>query len=248
MKKTFCLFMVMIGTLVLSSCVTVGVGSLPVPTREIYPQAAPPYLRHDIFHVVAPGETLWRISKMYDVTIRDIMRANKLRTEQLNKGERLVVPGAAPLVPVISLYASKKWKYIIIHHSATDEGSSLDFDRYHQGKGWQEIGYHFVIDNGTKGKHDGQIEVCPRWLKQKNGSHCRAGDMNEKAIGICLVGNFSEESISAKQLDSLIYLVKTLRQYYKIPLNRILGHSQVAGARTECPGRNFPWSRFKDRL
>jgi len=248
MKRNFYLIIIFVATLILSSCTTPDMGYLPTPTREIYPRPASPYFRHDICHVVAPGETLWRIGKMYDVTIRDIMRANNLRTEQLNKGQRLLVPDAAPLVPVISLYASKKWQYIIIHHSATDEGSSLQFDRYHQGRGWQEIGYHFVIDNGTKGKDDGQIEVCPRWLKQKNGSHCRAGNMNEKAIGICLVGNFSKENISAKQLDSLVYLVKTLRKYYKIPLSRILGHSQVRGARTECPGRKFPWREFKNRL
>jgi N-acetylmuramoyl-L-alanine amidase len=249
MKKLFYLIMIFAAPLILSSCVSVGGGGpFPTPAREICPRPGPPYFRHDICHVVAPGETLWRISKMYDVSIRDIMRANNLRSETLNKGQRLMVPDAAPLVPVISLYASKKWKYIIIHHSATDEGSSLQFDRYHQGRGWQEIGYHFVIDNGTKGKDDGQIEVCPRWLKQKDGSHCRAGNMNEKAIGICLVGNFSEENVSAKQLDALVYLVKILRQYYKIPLSRILGHSQVPGARTECPGKRFPWREFKNRL
>ena len=242
------LIIIIAAALVLSSCASVSVVSPPMPAKEIYPQAVGPFMRQDICHIVAPGETLWRISKMYDVTIREIMRTNILHTEILEKGQRLLVPNAAPLVPVIPLYASKKWQYIIIHHSATDEGSSLEFDQYHQGRGWQGIGYHFVIDNGTKEKQDGQIEVSPRWIKQKDGSHCRAGNMNEKAIGICLVGNFSKENVPAKQLDALVYLVKILRKYYKVPLKRILGHDQVSGAATECPGRKFPWYEFKDRL
>ena len=248
MKKTFVIVIIIGLTNILSSCTTVPIKPIVYPPKEIYPQLQGPILRQDIFHIVAPGETLWRISKMYDVPIKNILSANKLKTETLEKGQRILVPNAAPIVSVIPLYPSKKWKYIVIHHSATDEGSSLYFDNYHQGKGWEGIGYHFVIDNGTKEKQDGQIEVSPRWIKQEDGSHCRASNMNERAIGICLVGNFNKEYVSSKQLDALVYLVNILRKYYKIPLKRIIGHNQVLGARTECPGKNFPWSRFKNRL
>jgi LysM repeat protein len=248
MKRLICLVLIVGLAIILSSCATTPVKPPITPTKEVYPTLPPPILRQDVFHIVAPGETLWRISKMYDVPIRDLSSANNLKTETLEKGQRILVPNAAPIVPVIPLYPSKKWKYIVIHHSATDEGSSLYFDKYHQGKGWEGIGYHFVIDNGTKEKQDGQIEVSPRWIKQENGSHCRASNMNEKAIGICLVGNFTRECLSSKQLDALVYLVNILRKYYKIPLKRIIGHNQVLGAKTECPGKNFPWARFKNRL
>jgi N-acetyl-anhydromuramyl-L-alanine amidase AmpD len=72
--------------------------------------------------------------------------------------------------------------------------------------------------------------------------------MNYKGIGICLVGNFNQERVSQKQLDSLAYLVNILREYYKIPIKNIVGHRQVNGAKTECPGKYFPWEEFKDRL
>jgi len=242
----FCLIVGLV--FILSSCVTAPIKPPITPAKEIYPQTTMPVLRQDISHIVAPGETLWRISKMYNVPIKDISSANNLKTQTLEKGQRLLITNAAPIVPVIPLYHSKKWKYIVIHHSATDEGNSLQFDKYHQGKGWEGIGYHFVIDNGTKEKQDGQIEVSPRWIKQEDGSHCRASNMNEKAIGICLVGNFNREYVSSKQLDALVYLVNVLRKYYKIPLKRIIGHNQVLGARTECPGKNFPWARFKNSL
>lgn len=247
MKKFILLISLSVLILALNSCATIPVKP-PPSVKEISPQTAMFVPRQNIVHVVAPGETLWRISKMYDVPVKDLLSANKLKTQTLEKGQRLLVPDAAPITPVIPLYPSKKWKYIVIHHSATDEGSSLQFDRYHQSRGWEGLGYHFVIDNGTKGKQDGQIEVSPRWLKQKNGAHCNANCMNERAIGICLVGNFNSESVSEKQLESLVYLTDKLREYYKIPLKRIMGHGQVRGAKTDCPGKKFPWVEFRQKL
>lgn len=235
--------------IILGSCATAPVQPPTYPTKEIYPQFTAPVLRQDIFHIVAPGETLWRISKMYDVKINNIVQANDLnRPEDLQMGQRLLIPQAAPLRPVIPLYKSKKWKYIIIHHSATDEGNSLAFFHSHLKRGFLGLGYHFVIDNGTSGKEDGQIEASPRWIKQQDGAHCKASGMNHKGIGVCLVGNFSQERLSEKQMDSLVYLVNVLRKYYNIPIKNIIGHGQVKGARTECPGKFFPWDKFISRL
>ena len=187
---------------------------------------------------------------MYDVPLKDIMRVNRIKSpKELKMGQKLRIPNAAPPRPVIPLYPSKKWKYIIIHHSATDEGSALAFHKLHHLRGFDRgLGYHFVIDNGTRGKRDGQIEVAPRWIKQQDGAHCKASNMNEKGIGVCLVGNFSEEKVSEKQMESLVYLVNYLRKHYKIPKRNIKGHGQVYGARTECPGLDFPWKRFWKKL
>jgi len=249
MKRLIYLALIVSLAIILSSCARVPIRPTVSPAQEIYPQLTVSILRQDVFHAVAPGETLWRISKMYDVKMEDIIRANHLKKpKELEKGQRLLIPQAAPIRPVIALYRSNKWKYIIIHHSATDEGSSFDFDKLHKRKGWEGIGYDFVIDNGTNGKADGQIEVSPRWIKQEDGAHCQASDMNSKGIGICLVGNFSKERVSEKQMDSLVYLVNILRKYYKIPKDHIMGHGQVLRARTECPGKIFPWGEFKQRL
>lgn len=247
MKKTIYFCLLILATIFLSSCATVA----PPPVLKPSPSEKAPLeiVRNNAIHVVAPGETLWRVSKMYDVPIRDIVSKNNLgRSAQLKEGQQLVIPNAAPIKPIISLYPSRKWKYIIIHHSATDDGDSLDFNKLHKRKGWNCIGYDFVIDNGTKSKQDGQIELSPRWVKQEDGAHCKASDMNSKGIGICLVGNFSKEKVSEKQMESLVYLVDILRKHYRIPDNHIMGHGQVQGAKTECPGKYFPWDEFKMRL
>jgi N-acetyl-anhydromuramyl-L-alanine amidase AmpD len=186
---------------------------------------------------------------MYDVPAAEIRQANNLPPNPvLRKGAKLHIPNAAPVQPVISLYPSNVWTHIIIHHSATDEGDSLLFDKAHLHKGWDGVGYHFIINNGTKGHADGQIEVSPRWLKQVPGAHCKAGGMNERAIGICLVGNFNTDRPSAKQMRALAELVRKLKEYYRVPVSHIKGHGKVPGAKTDCPGKQFPWDTFSRRL
>lgn len=133
--------------------------------------------------------------------------------------------------------AARPWRWIVIHHSATPNGSVAAFDRMHKQKGWDECGYHFVIGNGD-GAGDGQIEVGPRWPKQKWGAHAKTPDnkYNEFGIGICLVGNFENSRPTAKQQQSLARLTSYLMRTYGISSGNIVGH-QDTGKSTACPGR-----------
>ncbi|MCK5214453.1 MAG: N-acetylmuramoyl-L-alanine amidase [Candidatus Omnitrophica bacterium] len=241
-----CLFFITLIT-AFSSCTT---APQPIPTySSSSSRPKPAKNRRTLIHTIAPGETLWRLSKMYSVSMASILKANHIRkNDPLKIGQDIQIPHAAKLTHVISFFPSHKWRYIVIHHSASDEGSSLDIHYSHLNRGWDGAGYHFIIDNATRGKQDGQIETTPRWLKQRDGAHCKAADMNTKAIGICLIGNFSEDKVSRQQIDSLVYLVNELRDYYNIPQKNIMGHGQVPGAKTECPGKYFPWNKFKRKL
>ena len=58
-------------------------------------------------------------------------------------------------------------------------------------------------------------------------------------------GAFSLYAIGYNTADSLVYLVRTMRDYYNIPNRNIIGHGQVPGAKTECPGTRFPWKTFR---
>jgi N-acetyl-anhydromuramyl-L-alanine amidase AmpD len=135
----------------------------------------------------------------------------------------------------------RPWKYIVLHHSATDGGSAESFDASHRSRGWDELGYHFVICNG-KGSQDGQIQIGSRWEKQKHGAHTGGtvdNEYNELGIGICLVGNFENSLPSRKQLASLHRLVTYLRWRYKIPAGRVIGHQDAPHQATKCPGALF---------
>lgn len=224
----------------------VTASSITVPGALTQPFIAP----HDMYHEVGPGETLWRIAKMYGVDMNVLMRANNLSdASKLNNGQKILIPQTLGPRPVIPLYPNNRWQYIIIHHTATDEGNARSINAQHQKRGfWNGLGYHFLIDNGTGGKMEGQVEVSPRWIKQQVGAHTKASGMNEKGIGIALVGNYSETHLSAKMFDTLVYLVRTLQTFYRIPSSNVFGHRDVPGASTECPGRLFPWREFKQRL
>ena len=140
-------------------------------------------------------------------------------------------PGAwSPRVP------ARPWKWIVIHHSATPSGSMARFDKEHKSKGWDGVGYHFVIGNGTDTR-DGEIEVTPRWPIQKWGAHAKTLDnrYNELGIGICLVGNFDTEQPSDAQMQSLGRLVGHLMQTYRISQRNVIGHRDTKA--TQCPGR-----------
>ncbi|KAB2949239.1 MAG: N-acetylmuramoyl-L-alanine amidase [Phycisphaerae bacterium] len=136
---------------------------------------------------------------------------------------------------------SGRWSSIVIHHSATDVGGAARFDRDHRiSRGWDELGYHFVIGNGTD-TGDGVIEVGPRWTKQKHGAHCKTPNnyYNDHGVGICLVGNFEKTRPSAAQLAALRRLIAFLCAEGRISSDRIYTHGGVT-RQTACPGRNFP--------
>jgi hypothetical protein len=130
------------------------------------------------------------------------------------------------------------WRWIVIHHSATPAGGAKAFDRMHREKGWDELGYHFVVGNGTD-TGDGQVEVGSRWPKQKWGAHAKTPDnqFNKTGIGICLVGNFDNERPTRAQMQSLSRLVAYLMKAYHVPADRVIGHGDTKA--TDCPGRNL---------
>lgn len=142
----------------------------------------------------------------------------------------------------------RAWTAIVIHHSATQNGGAKAFNEYHvKNRGWDELGYHFVIGNGTD-TSNGLVEVGPRWRKQKHGAHCKTPDnyYNEHGIGICLVGDFNQQYPSRKQMRSLEKLVSFLMQRYNIPVERVHGHGELG--HTRCPGRHMSISSFRARM
>lgn len=133
----------------------------------------------------------------------------------------------------------RQWQWIVVHHSATPNGGAARFEKAHKEKGWDELGYHFVIGNGTD-TADGLVEVGGRWPVQKHGAHAKTPDnrYNDFGIGICLVGNFDETRPTPKQMASLTKLVAYLANKYNIKTSDIIGH-KMTGKQTDCPGNNM---------
>ena len=138
-------------------------------------------------------------------------------------------------IPIASA-EHREWMWIVVHHSATPTGGSRAFDKAHKAKGWDGLGYDFVIGNGTD-TPDGAIEVGYRWPIQAQGAHAYTPDerFNMHGIGICLVGNFDLGAPSSKQLASLAKLAAYLADTYHIKQTDIIGH-KMTGKQTDCPG------------
>jgi len=134
--------------------------------------------------------------------------------------------------------APRPWQWIVIHHTATSFGDAAIVTRWHIGRGFDEMGYHFLIGNGTN-SGDGQVEVGTRWPKQKWGAHTKSPDnrFNDFGIGICLVGNFDLTYPTSAQMRSLDRLVAYLMKTYHIPPERVLGHNDCKS--TDCPGKHL---------
>lgn len=143
---------------------------------------------------------------------------------------------------------SRRWKTIVVHHSATHKGGAKAFDKFHRKKGWDELGYHFVIGNGTD-TPDGFVEVGSRWKKQKHGAHCKTPDnyYNDHGIGICLVGDFTRTRPTRRQIASLERLTRFLTRQCRIGASQVTTHRDVTH-KTACPGNRFSVASLRRAL
>lgn len=118
---------------------------------------------------------------------------------------------------------------IIIHCSATKEGKDYtvaDIDAWHRAKGYDKIGYHYVIyRDGTV--HNGRPVA-------EAGAHCKGH--NKNSIGICYIGGLdaagrAKDTRTAEQKAAMATLVKELLKTY--PSATVHGHNEYAAK--DCP-------------
>ncbi|MEM0896862.1 MAG: peptidoglycan recognition family protein [Verrucomicrobiota bacterium] len=135
-----------------------------------------------------------------------------------------------------------RWKYIVVHNSATTKGNAKAFDRYHRNVRGMKNGmaYHFVIGNGSY-SGNGEIEIGNRWKYQIQGGHLKSLSQNRVAIGICLVGDFNSQRVRDQQLAALDELVAYLQG--KVGKAVVTTHRRINVVPTSCPGRYFPDSK-----
>ncbi len=163
------------------------------------------------------------------------------------------------LSSVVSFFNTITVTGIVIHHTAVIPGentvprSERDIDKYHQARGFEilcfgrvyHVAYHYLImPNGSV--QAGRPERC-------EGAHAQGYN---SYLGISVVGDFSSEDNptgekgpirpSAKQIASLIQLCRRLKEFYHIPLQHIVRHSDISS--TRCPGDRFPFRSVLDQL
>ena len=151
------------------------------------------------------------------------------------------------------MYWNRRWKYIVIHHSAGSRGSIEFLQKVHRQRQPYDpidaIPYHYIIGNGN-GLAMGK--VMSDWRGKCNiwGAHVSASnkDYNFRGIGICMIGNFENTTVPGNQYESLVRLTKKLMSKYCIIPENVSGHGYIPGEATKCPGKLFPMDKFKEDI
>lgn len=118
---------------------------------------------------------------------------------------------------------------IIIHCADTPANMNIgakEIDQWHKQRGWDRIGYHYVI------RRDGTLETGR--AEHSIGAHAKGH--NRHSIGICLVGgkgddNTPETNFTRYQYRTLDSLIGVLTAKYKTA--RVIGHNDVS--EKACP-------------
>lgn len=232
----------------------------PLRLKVGRPLKIPPRSDAPIEYMVQSGDTLDSIARSHGVTIAILTQFNELLDpDRLRVGQVILVPRhETPNRDILPLSVQRTlnntrvrtgWRYIIIHHSATDQGTMRGLDNYHKNTRHMVNGlaYHFVIGNG-KGMGDGEIGIGHRWTRQLPGGHLASEAQNKVSLGICLIGNYEHSRPTAKQMESLRALVHYLQTRCNIGKGGVRTHRQVNIRPTICPGRNFPVDHFLEQL
>lgn len=122
--------------------------------------------------------------------------------------------------------------HIDIHHSASLTGNYRGFEtiegfaKGHINKGWQGLGYHYVVPPKDDVYKTGFASES-RWS---------VGGNNSYTISIMLIGSFDKETISEEQYQKALELTRLLMQAYNVPKEHVMGHNEYPNQATLCPG------------
>ncbi len=120
--------------------------------------------------------------------------------------------------------------FVVIHCSATPPDLDIgrdEIDVWHRARGWNGVGYHFVI------RRDGELEYGRQ--PTKKGAHAGAA-YNNRSLGLCMIGGVNadgkpESNFTAAQWSTLLGMIDALKLVW--PDAKVIGHNEVSAK--ACP-------------
>jgi N-acetyl-anhydromuramyl-L-alanine amidase AmpD len=134
----------------------------------------------------------------------------------------------------------RKPNFIIIHHTAQDsiQQTIKTFTLTRT-----QVSAHYVIaDDGSVVQ---MLNDYMRAWHAGRGTWGKDTDINSSSIGIEL-DNDGTEAFSEAQITSLMALLSKLQKEYNIPIQNIIGHSDIAPTRKNDPSVLFPWKTLAE--
>lgn len=134
---------------------------------------------------------------------------------------------------------------VVLHCSDSSFGNAALIAKWHLERGWNGIGYHFVILNGWPASgvyneaFNGHIETgrplgSDPFIEGKEiGAHVKGENVN--SVGVCLIGKSGE--FTDEQLNAALKAVYMLEQQFgEIALYQ---HSELDKGKPYCAGLNM---------
>jgi hypothetical protein len=139
---------------------------------------------------------------------------------------------------------------IILHHSGGTDGpvcNTSGIRKWHMGTPpngpadgpYRDVAYHCLVEQ-INGEYEAIIGRPWDWT----GAHTLG--QNNRALGICLVGNFNMVSPPDAQLRVAARVVAMWCRMFTIPVTEIYRHSFFND--TDCPGYYFDLDQFKSMV
>ena len=120
---------------------------------------------------------------------------------------------------------------VIFHHSLSNFGDVDIIGKWHNERGFEGIGYHFVVPVKGRFQHGRNIRMI--------GAH--ALGENKDSIGVCIVGDFNLYEPNGHQINECARMYHDLCRAYGKTLN-IEYHHEL------CPGFMLDRVAFKKTL
>jgi N-acetylmuramoyl-L-alanine amidase len=147
----------------------------------------------------------------------------------------------------VSANQDSRVQYVVLHYTSTDLEHSMALLTHgevssHYLIGEQPPTIYQLVDENRRAWHAGESQWRGRtWL-------------NSSSIGIELVNQgFTDtpegrvwQPYSEAQIAALIVLLKDIVARHHLPLDSIIGHSDIAPQRKTDPGPMFPWQRLAE--
>ena len=132
----------------------------------------------------------------------------------------------------------RKPNFVIIHHTAQNNCeqtlNTFTLPR-------TEVSAHYVICKDGTVQH--MLNDYLRAWHAGAGKWGNVTDINSVSIGIELDNNGTEPFTEA-QINSLLFVLKTLKKNYNIPTANFIGHADIAPSRKVDPSKFFPWQQL----
>lgn len=137
---------------------------------------------------------------------------------------------------IIAVVATElRFKYIVIHHSASTKGNYQIIKRWHAQRGWYDAAYHLILSNGSTQIPLGHVEATQRYRSLSYSVGTRSKRCNLLGVHICIIGNYHTRPMPKHLKACVASAVQILQQKYHISDANVLLHRDCSSS--ACPGK-----------